>query len=184
MIQRRIITATLLSLSCYLVSVVAHANSYGIISLGYSDVDVGKVSDKSIGYSAALGYQIHRQWYVEMGYLNLVDSKEDSYSASAKGPYLSFLGKAGNEKGELFYKLGIASIDKSEAYIPQDDMCGNTVETASLCQSNEQIVAGIVGLGFDLFVGTRAMLRTEYVYIGGKDDFSSNSVSLGFRYNF
>lgn len=184
MSHSRTITALLLGVSSYLVSFEGSANAYGVISLGYSDSSVGKVSDQSVGYSAALGYQIHRQWYVEAGYMDLLDSRDDNQFASATGPYLSILGKAGNEQGELFYKLGIASIDKSEGYVPQDGMCGNASETASWCEFDERIVAGIIGLGFDFFLSPNSMLRAEYVYLGGESDFSSNTVNIGFRYNF
>lgn len=171
-----------LSFSCCL-SHEALANAYGIITLGYADVDLGEVADKSASYGGALGYQVHPQWYVEAGYLHLVDSSEESQDVSASGPYLAFLGKAGSQEGELFYRLGIASIDKVEKYLPSQQACADATQVLR-CEVDERILAGMAGLGFDYFVGLRAMVRVEYMYMGGKDDFSSHAINLGFRYNF
>ena len=49
---------------------------------------------------------------------------------------------------------------------------------------DDTIVAGLAGLGFDYYVGMKSMVRVEYTYFGGKDDFSAHIVNLGFRYNF
>jgi len=46
------------------------------------------------------------------------------------------------------------------------------------------IAAGLIGLGFDYYVSQNSMVRFEYTYIGGEDSFSTNMLSLGFRYNF
>ena len=167
----------------YCFSSTAFANSYGLLSVGYSDVDLGNVSDKSASYGAAFGYQFHPQWYVEAGYLSLIDSQNERKQLQAHGPYISVLGKAEGDDGELYYRLGLASIDKTESYLVQDGECKDNAAT-SVCESDERILAGMIGLGFDYFVGRNAMLRLEYMYMGGKDDFSSNSLNLGLRYNF
>ena len=167
----------------YCFSSTVFADSYGLLSVGYSDVDLGKVSDKSASYGAAFGYQFHRQWYVEAGYLSLIDSQSETKQLQAHGPYISVLGKAEGSDGELYYRLGLASVDKTETYVAQDSGCIDSSST-SVCESDERILAGMVGLGFDYVVGRNAMLRLEYVYMGGKDDFSSHSVNVGLRYNF
>ena len=51
----------------------AHSASthYGIASVGFSDFEFTNVENSGLAYSVAFGRQIHRQWYAEVGYLNL-----------------------------------------------------------------------------------------------------------------
>lgn len=176
---------TLISVSFFLIycfSATTFANTYGLLSVGYSDVDLGNISDKSASYGVAFGYQFAPQWYVEAGYLNLIDHQDETQQLEANGPYISVLGKATGNDGELYYRLGVASIDKTEKYLIQEMACIDT--SSSLCEIDERILAGMIGLGFDYFIGRSAMLRLEYTYMGGEDDFSTHSVNVGFRYNF
>ncbi|SVE06508.1 uncharacterized protein METZ01_LOCUS459362, partial [marine metagenome] len=55
---------------------------------------------------------------------------------------------------------------------------------AAVCGYDDTIIAGLAGLGFDYYLGLQSMVRVEYTYFGGKDDFSAHIVNLGFRYNF
>ena len=45
-------------------------------------------------------------------------------------------------------------------------------------------MAGLAGLGFDYYVTHSSMVRMEYVFFGGEDNFSAHTFSIGFRYNF
>ena len=156
----------------------AAPENYGLVSVGYTDFEFDGGNDREIAYSVAYGHKIHRQWYAEAGYLNLFDYSDDNLEAQGEALYLAVLGKASSAEGELFYKLGAARVD-----VEATGLCGTDTTPAS-CSYNEGIAAGIVGLGFDYYVSHNSMVRFEYTYIGGEDNFSTNMLSLGFRYNF
>lgn len=158
----------------------ASANGYGVVNIGYGNVDTEVDSESDVSYSAAIGYQFHRQWYIEGGYVSLIDVDTDEQILSSKGPYVALLGKASSQQGELFYKIGVANIDIEQASI-NSGACGDDV---LVCGYDDDVIAGLVGLGFDYYVGNQSMLRFEYSYFGGKDDFSAHVLNLGFRYNF
>jgi hypothetical protein len=159
---------------------LASANGYAVANIGFGNVDTEIDNESDISYSAALGYQFHRQWYVEGGYISFIDTDNDEQSISSKGPYLALLGKASSQKGELYYKLGVASVDIEHASI-DSSTCG---PEAAVCGYDDTIIAGLAGLGFDYYLGLQSIVRVEYTYFGGKDDFSAHIVNLGFRYNF
>ncbi|NDW14269.1 outer membrane beta-barrel protein [Alteromonas genovensis] len=156
----------------------AAPENYGLVSVGYTDFEFDGGSDREVAYSVAYGHKIHRQWYAEAGYLNLFDYSDDGAEAEGEALYLAVLGKASSTTGELFYKLGVARVDVA-ATIP----CGTETASAS-CSFDNGIAAGLIGLGFDYYVSQNSMVRFEYTYIGGEDSFSTNMLSLGFRYNF
>lgn len=159
----------------------AHSAStnYGIASVGYSDFEFTNVENSGLTYSVAFGRQIHRQWYAEVGYLNLTNDSDNDTKLSGDALYLAVLGKANSQYGELYYKLGVASVD-----IASTRYCGNSEFSGDACSFDEGVVAGIAGLGFDYYVGLKSMVRLEYIYLGGEDNLSTHLVSLGFRYNF
>jgi len=159
---------------------LASANGYVVANIGYGNVDTEIDNEADVSYSAALAYQFHRQWYVEGGYISLIDADSDEQSVEANGPYLALLGKASSQKGELYYKLGVANID-IEHVTSNSAVCGDNVLA---CGYDDAVVAGLAGLGFDYYLGLKSMVRVEYTYFGGKDDFSAHIVNLGFRYNF
>ena len=163
-----------------LFSGLASANGYAVVNIGYGNVDTEIDNEADVSYSAALAYQFHRQWYVEGGYISLIDTDTDQQSVSSKGPYVALLGKASSQKGELYYKLGVANID-IEHVTTNSAVCGPDV---LVCGYDDAVIAGIAGLGFDYYLGLKSMVRVEYTYFGGKDDFSAHIVNLGFRYNF
>ena len=158
----------------------AEVTGYAVANMGYGNVDTEIDNEADISYSAALGYRFHRQWYIEGGYISLIDADNDDQSLSSKGPYVALLGKASSQKGELYYKLGVANIDIEHVSI-NGSACG---ADDVICGYDDSIVAGLAGLGFDYYVGLQSMVRVEYTYFGGKDDFSAHIVNLGFRYNF
>ena len=152
--------------------------NYGVVTVGYNDFDFSDASDKELSYNLAFGKQIHRQWYAELGYINLFDYSEDGVDAEGDALYLALLGKATGASGELFYKLGVARVDvaaQGECLI--DDI-------AVQCRVDDGLAAGLVGLGFDYYVSLKSQIRLEYVHMTGEDSFSTNMISLGFRYNF
>lgn len=158
-------------------SCAAQAN-YGLATIGYSDADFANDSEGEISFSLAYGRQIHEQWYAEGGYYRLFDYSNDVADASGDALYAALLGKASNASGELFYKLGVAKVD-----ISSDVQCGSA-ETPLTCAYDDSIAAGLAGLGFDYYLTHSSMVRMEYVFFGGEDNFSAHTFSIGFRYNF
>ncbi|MDO6566354.1 hypothetical protein Q4561_04740 [Alteromonas sp. 1_MG-2023] len=155
------------------------STSYGVGSIGYSDFEFTSLDDRGLTYSVAYGRQVHEQWYAEVGYLNLINDSGGDTELNGDALYLALLGKANNQFGELYYKLGIANAD-----ISGKSSCGNDVITGDACSFDEGVVAGIIGLGFDYYVGLKSSVRFEYVYLSGEDDLSAHLMSVGFRYKF
>ena len=156
----------------------AAPKNYGLATVGYNNFEASSVSDKEFAYSLAVGRQVHRQWYAEAGYISLFDYADSEDKANGDALYLAVLGKASSSKGELFYKLGVARVDADVT-----SECIDNDETVR-CGVSESLAAGIVGLGFDYYVGLKSMIRMEYVHMTGEDSFSTNMVNVGFRYNF
>lgn len=156
----------------------AAPKNYGLVTIAYNDFDTSGVNDKEFAYSAAFGKQIHKQWYAELGYLNLFDFSNDYGEATGDALYLSLLGKASGATGELFYKVGAAKVDVDIAM-----QCGDG-DASIVCSQQNSLAAGIVGLGYDYYVGLRSMVRIEYTHMSGEDSFSTNMFNIGFRYNF
>lgn len=197
-----------LVLSC-LVSLqsLAADNLYSVFSVGYSDVELIEDSNKGFGYKMAFGYQIDPQWYVEAGYQQLIhntlystdlpsaaDFTNGEHLQQADALFVSFLGKASGPMGELFYRLGVLKTDiRGQQLLAGDRECelgqANTLViadfgAATMCDYDEGGVAGVIGLGFDYFIGARTMLRTEVEYIKGQDNLTVTTVNVGLRYNF
>jgi outer membrane autotransporter protein len=55
---------------------------------------------------------------------------------------------------------------------------------ATMCDYDESGIAGVIGFGFDYFIGMRTMLSNEIEYIKGQDDLTVTTVNVGLRYNF
>jgi outer membrane autotransporter protein len=186
---------------------LAADNLYTVFSAGYSDVEFSQDSNKGFGYKMAFGYQIDPQWYVEAGYQQLVH--DDLYSTApptsndvinaenlqqGDALFLAFLGKASGRKGELYYRLGVLKTDiRGQQLLAGVTECefgqANVLTVAdfgaaTMCDYNESGVAGVIGLGFDYFVGARTMIRSEVEYIKGQDNLTVTTVTVGLRYNF
>ena len=186
-----------------------HANvfekNYLLLAPGLNDVSVLDSSASEAGVSLAFGTEIHPQWYAEVGYtlisadfeppiepLSINDVQLDS-GADASGLYLSFLGKATGQSGELFYKLGVMTMtyETSNQY-SGEQACDDGEQrlltiadgTVTQCDYDDTAIAGIVGAGFDFFVGYRAQIRFQVEHIRGENDIQVNAVQLGYRYNF
>ncbi len=167
--------------------VIAHpvsdfSNLYGVVNVGYGKVDTAYEGQSDVSFSAALAYQFHRQWYAEGGYVVQMDKHTETDSLSSKGPYFALLGKAGNEQGELYYKVGIAYLDVQQSFFEgEQPSCEGD---GTNCEYQEQLFAGLVGLGFDYYLSKRVQLRMEYTYFAAKNDFSAHLTNVGVRYNF
>ena len=155
----------------------------------------------------AFGYQIDPQWYVEAGYQQLIHdslyltdlpSAADVTNAEnlqqGDALFLAFLGKASGPMGELFYRVGVLNTDiRGQQLLAGVRECefgqSNVLNiadfgAATMCDYNESGVAGVIGLGFDYFVGARTMVRAEIEYIKGQDNLTVTTATLGLRYNF
>jgi outer membrane autotransporter protein len=186
---------------------LASEKYYTIFSIGYSDLEFTQESNKGLGYKLAIGYQFDPQWYVEAGYQQLIHDKlyitalptaanvnngENVQQGDAL--FLAFLGKASSRVGELFYRLGVLKTDiRGQQLLTGVKECefGQTnllaiadFGAATICDYDESGVAGVIGLGFDYFVGVHSMVRAEIEYIKGQDDLTVTTATIGFRYNF
>lgn len=173
---------------------VAIEKMYGVVSTGYSDVEFNERAEESFGYKILLGHQFHPKWYVETGYLKIADvgneQSEDNDFLKADGLYLGVLGKASSPVGELFYRVGAARIDVV-ALEPTNAEGGCSLGSLSpmmngevLCRYDEGVLAGILGLGFDLAVAEKLFVRLDADYIRGRHGLDTGMISLGLRYNF
>lgn len=196
--------ARLLSIASLVIATSSAATEdlYLIIGGGYTDLktDLGESSGGS--YRLGVGYQIHPQWYMELGYQQLAGDKVGvdpevgaGFESELDGDalYAGFLGKASGRTGELFYRLGVLNTDIKGRSVLAEGNCVNgspmpAVVGASdglvLCEFDEGGVAGVFGVGFDFYLGTHTMLRTEIEHIRGEHGLSTNAAYLGLRYNF
>lgn len=180
---------------------------YAVTTIGSAKTEFADSNNNDLSYKLGMAYQIDRQWYVELGmqkwasdklFVELPHSSEqlqdDSVKLDASALYLAFLGKAAGRAGELFYRIGILKTDiKGQQAKADGQSCDlgsasaimlSAEESYTFCQFDEGGVAGVVGLGFDFFIGTRTMLRTEIEYVKGQNNFSASAAYIGLRYNF
>jgi hypothetical protein len=187
--------------------VLAADNLYSVLSLGYADVELSEESNQGLSYKLGFGYQFDPQWYVEVGYQQLIhdnlyvdrlpslaDFNNAEQVQQADALFLAFLGKASGPMGELYYRLGILKTDirgqqllvgARECELGQANIMNvENLGLATVCNYDEGGVAGVIGLGFDYFVGARTMIRTEVEYIKGQDNLTITTLNIGIRYNF
>lgn len=180
--------------------------SYVSLAPMYSDVSVAK-GGKEAGFNISFGTEIDRQWYAEIGlnyfasgYTALAQPNDAASAASAdsgidaSGIHLAFLGKARGQQGELYYRIGVAALDvTSEHFVDATNSCsGGTLtdvaavdgSTQSLCAVNDTVLAGMIGIGFDTFLGYETQLRFAVDHYRGENDVQINTIQLGLRYNF
>jgi hypothetical protein len=184
-----------LLVACALTSISAQAvdRLYGVAGVGYGDGDLDGATASGVSYRFAIGHRYHRQWNLELGYQNIVDDEANGLGEglSAKAITLSALGKAANRDGELFYRIGLAHIDISgQALADNDGVCaagsaiGTVADVGTFCGIDENVFGGVVGLGYDAYVGLNSMVRIEGEYIYGESEFSAGAMYIAFRYNF
>ncbi|MGS2720858.1 outer membrane beta-barrel protein [Paraglaciecola aestuariivivens] len=186
---------------------VAAENMYSIVSLGYSGVEFPEHSNQGLAYKLAFGFQIDPQWYLEAGYQQLVhdnlyvgrlptaaDVVDSENLQQGDALFLAALGKASGPTGELFYRIGILKTDmRGQQLYAGEQTCiqgqaslvnVESVGVSTICDYDEGGVAGVIGLGYDFFIGARSMVRAEMEYIKGQDNLSLTAGFIGFRYNF
>jgi hypothetical protein len=181
--NRQLIIALLCVLSF---SANADRNFYGVLSAGYAQNEIDNYELDKASYKVSIGYELSPQWYVEAGYQALGEENAsaamaltDADIAEFSALYLSVLGKARGQYGELFYKLGAARVDTNVESV------SNLVCTPGpVCQVDESLIAGVIGLGFDLYVHHSTMLRFEVEHMQGEQDYSANAAYIGVRLNF
>ncbi|MEW9799688.1 outer membrane beta-barrel protein [Alteromonas sp. CYL-A6] len=175
----------LCALSLVSLSASATEKMYAVAGVAFNDMDFSEQDESGVGYTLAIGHQFHPQWYVEAGYLKLMDDLSDTDGLEGDALYLAVLGKASSRQGELFYKLGVARADiQGREAALADDSCALGSAQGGTCYFDEGVIAGLVGLGFDYHLTMQSMVRLEYTYLGGEESFSSHWVNLAFRYNF
>lgn len=179
---------------------------YGVVAGGYGKTDF-ETNDVDHGaYKFGIGYQFDRQWYAEFGYQqlanqSLVDTlpttslglEETEFGLKANAIYAAVLGKAGSRTGELFYRLGVMNIDVEGQHLSDTGQCdfGDTRMFSvdgdaqmAVCEYDEGVFGGVIGIGFDFYLGVNVMLRTEVEHITGENGLKHNAGYIGLRYNF
>ncbi|WP_395344635.1 outer membrane beta-barrel protein [Ningiella sp. W23] len=166
-------------------SVQAERSLYGIVAGGYVQNEVENYELDKASYKLGIGYEISPQWYIEGGFQSLGEENAsdalpgiDSDIAEFSGLYLSALGKARGQFGELFYRVGAMRVDANIQSVDNLD-CGE-----ALCRFDESLMAGVIGAGFDFYVHHTTMMRFEVEYIRGEKDYSASAFYLGLRVNF
>lgn len=166
---------------------------YAVASTGVAEAQIDDASSTDFSYRLNIGYEFHRQWQAELGYQRLIDdnlvndNNENKAGLSVQALSLSVLGKARNRNGELFYRLGLAFVDvEGVFYTTSQNSCHITIETnrATLCSANESGIGGIVGLGYDLYVGLRSEVRFEAEYLFGENNVTAAAVYVGYKFKF
>lgn len=196
-----------LFLACYLAPVAATENLYTVATVGYGKTELSDSSSNELAYKLAVGYQIDRQWYMEAGIQKLVSDsmadvlpssdqslQDDELRLDGSALFIAFLGKASGNTGELFYRIGLLKTDIQgqqsllgiqECELGSATLINNSAgDTYTYCQFDEGGIAGVIGLGFDYFITSRTMLRTEIEYIKGQDNLKVSAAYVGLRYNF
>lgn len=185
--MKKAVVAIGLCLGALSLPTAATERMYGTIGVGYADTEFSQQTKDGMTYNLAIGHQFMSQWYVELGYQQIVDEQENAESMKADALYLAVLGKAGSYNGELFYKLGVMNADVAGVELMgESGGCdvGESVADLGQCRYDEGSLAGLIGLGYDYHLGLRSMLRLEYNYIAGENDLKAHIVNIGFRYNF
>ncbi|MDC8830308.1 outer membrane beta-barrel protein [Alteromonas gilva] len=171
-------------------NVTAMERLYAVVGAGYSDIEVNSAAETDAGYRVVLGHQFHRQWHVEAGFYRLADINDVNQGSernfSADAIYLGVNGKASNEVGELYYRLGVANVSLQYSSADSTGNCSaeSNATSQNNCRYDSDTIAGIVGLGFDYSVAANTFVRFEAEYLRGKDGFDASIFSVGVRYDF
>ena len=175
---------------------------YVVAGGGYASNDINNYEHDEVTFKLNLGYVLSDQWSVELGYNGLGDSglnnsqlavdnanfETNDYSITAFR--LSALGRARNQHGELFYRVGVMQVNAQRTYALDGAVCEGsdsligTFSTTSVCQSDNDQIAGVIGLGFDFNLTNFTQLRVEVEHLQGQDDYSAQAILLGLRVNF
>lgn len=183
----------ILILSIFSFSASAERNIYGVLSAGYAQNEIDDFEFDKSSYKLGIGYELSRQWYIEAGFQSLGEQNAGEQFEQINddvveiaGLYLSALGKARGQYGELFYRLGVMRAD-AEVQSVANLSCANSPETAienNVCRIDDSLMAGVFGLGFDVFIHHSTMVRFEVEHIRGEQDFAASAAYIGIRLNF
>jgi opacity protein-like surface antigen len=195
----------ILVFSVSLFSFMGHADEgpfYVVASAGYAMNKIDSDTHDELSYKLNFGYTLSEEWAVEVGYQGLGDaglSNEDLLTSSdglqeadynVSAIQLSVLGRASNQHGELFYRIGVMQVNTESTFVLDASECladNALVATQSdsvICSSDENEMAGIIGIGFDFYITRSLLLRAEIEHIQGREDYSAQALLLGLRYSF
>ena len=169
----------------------AHAqnNLYGTFALGLAQNEIESYELDKFSYKLGIGYQLTPQWDLEasfqgLGAENAGDTAQQNFDVSEfYGLSVSALGKARGQYGDLYYRVGVMMVDAQVQSIGSL-VCVPDPLTPGLCSIDESVVAGVLGLGFDLRIFQSTMVRFEVEHIQGQEDYSANAAYIGVRLNF
>jgi hypothetical protein len=197
------VSLTIVLLAAFIpLSQAKQSTVYVVAGAGYATNNINNYQHDEVTFKLNVGYVLSKQWSVEIGYNGLGDSglnnnqlavdnanfETNDYNITAFR--LSALGRARNQHGELFYRVGVMQVNAQRTYALDDTICeGNdaliaTFSTTSVCQSDNDQIAGVIGLGFDFNMTDLTQLRVEIEHIQGQDDYSAQALLLGLRVNF
>jgi hypothetical protein len=191
--------ATLMILIVQILAVSsALANTfYAVAAGGYVENETQFMSVDTPSYKLGIGYQFHPKWYLETGFQLLGEQNTDIQDIGfddplyeASGLYVSALGKASGRSGELFYRIGVMKADIKTTQISAStcDTIGlmqvAAVNGGNLCSSDDGILAGMLGIGFDYYLSSSLLIRSEVEHIQGESEYSANAIYIGLRVNF
>ena len=177
-------------------SAFADRQIYAVLGAGYAQNEVQSDEFDSFSYRLGIGVEITKQWVVEVGFQSFADENAgdlptttDEPSAELPGFFLSALGKAEGRYGELFYRLGAVYIEPTYRAVSIGSTCPTeqtfvSFESTEFCEFDDPIVAGQLGIGYDLYISPKTLLRSEVEWVKGQDDYESLGLYLGFRVNF
>lgn len=175
---------------------------YVVAAGGYATNDINNYDHDEVTFKLNVGYVLSDQWSVELGYSGLGDSglsnndlaidntNFDTNDYNVTALRLSALGRARNQHGELFYRLGVMQINAQRTYAIGGEVCEGgdsligTISNTSICENDNDQIAGVIGIGFDLNMTDFTQLRFELEHIQGQDEYSGQAVLIGLRVNF
>jgi hypothetical protein len=181
----------LLTALCVLFSVNSHAqnNLYSTVSIGFAQNELKHYELDQLSYKLGIAYELTSQWDIEasfhgLGTENSGESPQQNLDVSEfYGVAVSALGRARGQYGDLYYRVGVMMVD-AQVQSFSTSVCTPDPLNSGLCSVDDSLYAGMIGLGFDLFINHRTMLRFEVEHIEGQKEYSANAAYIGVRFNF
>jgi Outer membrane protein beta-barrel domain len=143
------------------------------------------LNDEDTAWGVRAGYQLNPYFAVEAGYLDLGESSGtlvsgapggsafSTFTLSAAGPTLAFVGKWPLGKWEPYLRLGVLFADTELSFRGTD---GTTVLAGTVSDSTEEVFGG---LGIAYRFNERWRARAELTFL---DDVSTATVGLTYRF--
>lgn len=173
------------------------ASGYLAAGAGWTSTDfsdgVSENTMEDVNWRISGGYGLGPQWDFEAGYMTLLSGETSNSDIDApidaEFYYVGLLGKAGNQTGELFYRVGAgqANIVGASYYASEVTCAESTVIEAAVgtyCDVDESSLAVIIGLGFDYFFTDHLAIRFEGDYLFGEDDLKVTTATIGIKVFF